>query len=111
MRVIVLISICFFVLTSPSAQAQSWATGNDVKEACHSDSYHDRGYCLGFAIAIAAVVTRPFGPWKACYPTGVTAGQLRDVMVKFLDDHPELLHVNATSLPARAYTEAFPCVD
>ena len=109
MKAIILALSLGFLAWSPDAHAQYWATGNDVKEACHSESPFDQGYCLGFAVSVAGVVTDQFGPWRACYSTGVTSGQLRDVMVKFLDDHPELLHVNAISLPARAFTEAFPC--
>ncbi len=104
------------VLVSAGAGAQetmsSWADGNDMKNFCHSEAPNfSQGLCVGFAMAVAEIAgSQPiFDRQRACIPPGVKRGQLKDIMVKFLDDHPEQLHLTATSLAARAYEEAFPC--
>ncbi len=84
--------------------------GNELKAACGSKSRFDQGVCIGFASAIAGVVgDEPVMGWRACIPNGVPRRQLQDVMVKYLDDHPEKLHLGAETLVARAFAEAFPC--
>ncbi len=101
------------VLVSAAANAPAtadWMSGNELKESCHSEGQYGRGACLGFTSAVAGIVdTETIYGWRACIPDGVTRGQLRDIMVKFLDDHPEKLHHSAASLAARAYEEVFPC--
>ncbi len=102
-------ALAVLVLVSAPARALaagSWVNGNELKKYCSSNSY-ERGICLGFTSAVANIVAN--AGWRACIPDGVTRGQLRDIMVKFLDDHPEALHLEAASLAARAYEEAFPC--
>ena len=105
-------ALAVLVLVSAAASALaagSWVNGNELKKYCSSNSY-ERGICLGFTSAVANIVANePVAGWRACIPDGVTRGQLRDIMVKFLDDHPEELHLEAASLAARAYKEAFPC--
>ncbi|MFP6801731.1 MAG: Rap1a/Tai family immunity protein, partial [Pseudomonadales bacterium] len=48
---------------------------------------------------------------KFCVPegeNGVTAGQLRKIVVKYLNENPEELHLTAGSLVSNALNEAFP---
>jgi len=44
-----------------------------------------------------------------CYPEGVYLGQVREVVKKFLADHPERLHEPMPRLTLKALTDAFPC--
>ena len=60
------------------------------------------GYLDG--IADAAV-----GLGYTCYPTGVTQAQLREVVMKYLRDHPERLNDPAPLLVLNGLLEAFPC--
>ena len=109
MRVMALTFALTVVSTQPSAGG-SWISGNTMKATCHSESLANQGICLGFATAIAGVLDdQSIQGWRACIPSGVTRGQLRDVMVKFLDDRPEALHFSAESLAAHAFEIAFPC--
>ncbi len=50
--------------------------------------------------------------WKGfenhtCFPDGVTDGQLRAVVRKYLDNHPEGLHKTASGLALNAFYDAF----
>ena len=44
-----------------------------------------------------------------CKPEEVTLGQGVRVVVKYLENHPEQLHVESIPLIALAFSEAFPC--
>lgn len=55
-------------------------------------------------IADAAV-----GLGYACYPTGVDQAQIREVVMKYLRDHPERLDDPAPLLVLNGLIEAFPC--
>ena len=111
MRAVLLIAAVVLVSAGVRVQAApSWADGNDVKTYCRSGSPSDQGVCFGFAIAVASIVANePVAGWRACVPRGVHGRQLVDIMVKFLDDHPEGLHANAVTLVATAFAIAFPC--
>jgi hypothetical protein len=44
-----------------------------------------------------------------CIPSGVTQGQMLEVVTKYLEGNPALRHWDATLLVAAALKEAFPC--
>ncbi|MFN7388163.1 Rap1a/Tai family immunity protein [Brevundimonas sp.] len=44
-----------------------------------------------------------------CAPPGVTARQMRDVVVTYLERHPETRHQSASLIIFGALGEAFPC--
>jgi hypothetical protein len=61
------------------------------------------GYIDG--IADAAV-----GLGYACYPTAVTRAEIREVVIKYLRDHPERLGDQASMLVLNGLFDAFPCM-
>ncbi len=110
----VLLVVALVLLVSAGADAQDesgWMTGNELKAFCQDGPAFERGVCSGFAVAVADFTIRaPVDTYRACIPvTQVTRGQLRDIMVKYLDDHPEKLHHDAIDLTAQAFGIAFPC--
>ena len=106
-------AVLALVLVSASVRAQaaaSWAGGITLKEECNSESMYKPGRCSGFIAAIAGIVANePIYGWRACVPDGVTIGQLTAIVTKYLNDHPEYLHLTATSHAAKAIAIAFPC--
>ena len=44
-----------------------------------------------------------------CIPAGVTNRQITEVVSKYLKDHPEKLHLNASDLVIDAIQTAWPC--
>jgi hypothetical protein len=81
-------------------------TGNDLLHTCQSDDIFDRGVCGGFVTAASQVVQIA---GRACFVEGMTLEQGRDVVVHYLNSHPETRHEAAVSLASRALTRAFPC--
>lgn len=45
----------------------------------------------------------------ACIPEGVTLGQAASVFLKYAREHPNLLHIGATTLVIGALRDGFPC--
>jgi len=60
------------------------------------------GYVDGIADAAA-------GLGYACYPNGVARDEIREVVLKYLRDHPERLGDPAALLVLNGLFEAFPC--
>jgi hypothetical protein len=45
----------------------------------------------------------------ACIPRSATGTELRDVLVKFLKDHPEDQHLTAGAIAKKAFGKAYAC--
>ena len=44
-----------------------------------------------------------------CFPPSIKAEQIRKAVEKFVQAHPDLLHVNGITIVGAALSEAFPC--
>jgi len=63
-------------------------TGNELLKRCEDNDAVQRAFCVGYVIGVADMVEEgPSG--LICVATGVSNGQLSDIVVKFLRDHPE----------------------
>jgi hypothetical protein len=80
-------------------------TGNELHEHCKSNAYLCLGYTAGAGTMFELQIR---GEMPLCV-NGVTINQTRDVVVKYLEDHPETRHEHALFLIARAMREAFGC--
>lgn len=87
---------------------RAFYNGNDLLELCRGPA---AGQCSGYVAGVADAITggRGLKGWTPCMPHAVTIGQARDVAVRFLEMNPEIRHVTAAYLVARALDEAFPC--
>ncbi|CRM39151.1 hypothetical protein BK634_03320 [Pseudomonas chlororaphis] len=97
-------------------------TGNEMAENCRAflkektprERYFNAGVCAGFVNGVTdtLVLARIASPETIaiCIPReGFTMGQAARVLLKYLDDHPETLHENASMLALQAYRAAYPC--
>lgn len=95
------------------------ATGNDLQGYCTDARPGADGFCFGYIIgAIDGLISgvrhtgtgaTPADVLGICIPNGVTKGQIRDVVLAFLTDHPEKRHEVAPVLVRGALAAAFPC--
>lgn len=98
-----------------SIQAQALpkyvSTGNSLYAICTAASgdpvadLASTGMCLGYVDGVASKLDLL---QQIELPTGVTHGQLQDVVVKYLKDHPETRNQDAVVLTVRALVAAFP---
>jgi hypothetical protein len=89
-------------------------SGNDLLHDCTDDNaITQKSFCLGFIMGIwdAAVVEEGVvHPSKSKFviPEEANLGQLKDVVVKYLIEHPAQRHLNAGLLVVIALKETFP---
>jgi hypothetical protein len=81
-------------------------TGDDIQSMCNQPPEGaGSSVCLGY---IAGVVDA-LGGTHFCLSKGVTVGQLRAIVKKYIDNNLERLHLDATVLTTLALKESFPC--
>lgn len=120
---------CFLLCSSPSAHAdQVYETASQMADECRVairvfDSHGkegtmldlgDSGHCLGYvAGALDAFVSfqtwRPSKVNQLCIPDAVGMGQSVKIVMKYIDAHPEELHLPAPDIIWSAMHDAFPC--
>jgi hypothetical protein len=105
-----------------TAKAQA-LTGSQLQEACKAVTDDNTppirlGTCLGFVRGVVdtqamwevvAQVDKSYPKVHSCVPKEVEMKQTVQVVLKFLDDHPERLHEPAVILVLEALHNAFPC--
>jgi hypothetical protein len=67
------------------------------------------GYTTGIFDAINLLETTGAVAKQHCFPSGVTRLQIHDVVVRYLQDHPEERHAGAAALVRDALQDAWPC--
>ena len=125
--ILVIFTITMVTATVPTLHAQSLpfeATANYLLSTCKLailaadpatrptdfdyqkavDSNYCLGYIQGFKEANALTPIPNF-----CVPDAVTLGQLIKVVVKYMDEHPEELHLLSGLVVREALQKAFPC--
>jgi hypothetical protein len=116
----------------PFHQVRSAFDGNTLNERCKSNNRVDVGLCEGYIMGVSEASNNWRGmshewmkTWKAsnfvawqkygtdiqeiCMDVGVTSGQLRDVVIRYLEQHPEIRHHAGEELVETALFEAFHC--
>ena len=94
----------------------SFETGNDLFGVCSDGREFLQGYCQGYAVGVADVATamnamkeNGYPIPSACIPKQVKTEQVRDVVVQYLNAHPEKRHEPAAARTLIALQAAFPC--
>jgi hypothetical protein len=89
------------------AQRVSNVKGTTLMKACTGPSPAQcDAYVDGFSDAVTAGGKDHA---LACIPPAATGTELRDVLVKFLKDHPEDQHLKGGLLASWAFAKAYPC--
>ncbi|WP_425495018.1 Rap1a/Tai family immunity protein [Pandoraea commovens] len=85
-------------------------SGNDLMSNC-DDQGVNRSFCLGFISGVVngANVMQTREQRVICVPSGVTVGQLTDIVVRALRTHPESRHMDAGFLTLVGVATTFPC--
>jgi hypothetical protein len=106
---------CAFIAISNSAFAEKdLSSGNFMLEHCKRSvvegSNHNvwDGWCAG-AISVLLYVGPALPKYSSCPPSGVTNGQATRIVVRYLESHPEELHLDFRGLAAEALAIAWPC--
>jgi hypothetical protein len=98
---------------APPGGSPAFVTGNELHSQC-TGSTDEQLICAGYIVGVADganttadTLDRRF----LCLPVEVTRGQIKDIAVAYIGDHPEKRHFSAGSLILTALMTAFPCSD
>jgi hypothetical protein len=108
-----LIAILLTALIPASSFAGHFKTGLALLEECEPlaasyEAWECHGYIEGIHDAHNTYEASTHMMPKFCMPKGVNSTQLVKVVVKHLNEHPEELHLTASSLVSEAFSVAFP---
>ena len=108
-------SVSVFSQSFPMGRFES---GNDLIQVCSDDHHFNQAYCKGYAVGVAdalmavnAMKANGYAIPTACIPSGehVKSEQVRDVVLQYLNAHPEKRHEPAAGHALMALQAAFPC--
>jgi hypothetical protein len=106
MRALLLISGLFMAAFASSPATAGFQSGNDLYGICKNADVSAPWVCLGYAEGAFDA----YSSWGMyCAPNGVEAGQVRDVLTRYLENHPENRQNAAAELSIRAFSQAWPC--
>jgi hypothetical protein len=92
--------------------------GNKLYEECttpksRSTHYQDSASCISFVLGVSDMngLMAPLRDVEPlfCVPQTATSGQLKDITVKYLENHPERRHGLAAGEVMMALRQSFPC--
>jgi len=100
------------VLSLCGAAAQAKARdGNQLLQQCTATIGAHVNFCFGYIDAVFDLLleNNEFDGFNACISSELDDPQLRNIVVKFLKDNPDLRRLGAANLIARALAASFPC--
>jgi hypothetical protein len=103
-----LTALVLMIVTTIATARAEFVTGNELYTKCTSNDPADKFWCLGFTTGVHD--TLPQGPkGLLCETPNVAAGQVLDVVVKYLRENPAYRDLPASLLAGAALGQAFPC--
>jgi hypothetical protein len=109
-----LTTLCVMCFVCVSAKPQdnvttTFVSGNDLYQWCQSEGEpHARcaGYIIGAADSFSMTSASQGLRWEP--PSQITTGQIIDIAVRYLKEHPEERHLQAASLVWSALEQTWP---
>jgi len=111
LTVITLLAFSLLLDPSRASAVTGFYTGKKLLELCERVWTEQLCvvYIAGVSDAHAVDSARQTFPEAACVPEHVMGSQLEGIVVKWLKEHPEMLHDDAAPLVLMALHDAFPC--
>lgn len=94
-----------FALLATPARAE-WMNGEQLAEVCSTTVPVDRAMCLSYVMGVMDGVRYLDAPPRT--PVGTSAGELRDVVVAYLGEHPEARALQGREIVRAAVVAAWP---
>ncbi|RYE67932.1 MAG: hypothetical protein EOO81_09935 [Oxalobacteraceae bacterium] len=114
MRSVVAAAVIALTISQAAAAQEIGAffTGDTLLALCSSADGHDQFRCLGYVEGLndsrEMFDNSQFGK-RLCFPKGTTSGQLRDVVVRYLNEQPNMRRLLAAQLVFISLAGAYPC--
>lgn len=98
-------AVAGLALTASPARAE-WMNGSQLHDACTSSAAVDRAMCLSYVMGVLDGYRAL--PQPPVVPEDISAGKVRDVVVAYMADHPEVLERQGRTVVKSAITDAWP---
>jgi len=94
-----------------SSRAALAFNGNDILATCENTSGYNEGFCLGYLFGLVESLMNGAVPLicRTDRTNNVTFAQIRDIVLKYLRDHPGNRHCGAIDITYVALRNFFPC--
>jgi hypothetical protein len=92
-----------------ASESDSSRTGNFWLTVCKQSRESCHAFTSGFLYGITAQAVASSSKRTLCTGSGMTLGQVSDIFVKYLQDHPERRHKDVIDLAFEAFLPAMPC--
>jgi hypothetical protein len=108
-KLLVSMSLALAAISWPAVAA--YHDGKDLLQDCVSSSEIEKIYCLGYVVGIADAMDlgRSRNNKPACIPKGVKPSEIRGVVIKTMQDHPEAQSKDAAELVFYAIRQNWKC--
>lgn len=86
--------------------------GNELYRQCTEHDIRSQSVCIGYVMAISDILYSVPGSDNgntSCNRRGVTSGQIMEIVIKYLEKHPEKRHWDGNILVSEAIFQTFPC--
>jgi hypothetical protein len=90
-----------------SLTVKGYYDGNTLLDLCRRDDNLCIAYVVGVVDGQLSAIVGTSRTLPYCTPVNSTSGQVKDVVVKFLNDHPEERHLLGSVLVAEALSQAW----
>lgn len=96
------------LLMVPCVAYANFINGNDLWRYLNETDYFSKGHSLGY-------ITGVFDAYRGthhCPPANggnITAGQVSDIVKKYLENHPQIRNLSADLLVLMALVQTWPC--
>lgn len=112
LRYMTVVSLLFGVIgfSAPAMAAKTYVTGKELQRYCLSSLNTDYGYCAGFITGVADVMfIEDIGGKRSCHKPTVRSQELIDLVLTYMEHHPEVYRNTARSIVVGALSQNFPC--
>ena len=99
----------FVVSGAPASAVESFHTGSEALELCRQDGSWCIGLVAGFAEAMLQAQRAGTGAKEICFGEQVDTIKIRDMLVAYLEAHPEEGGLPVAVSLHRAMAGAYPC--
>ncbi len=103
----------------PKSDSFSFKSGNDLLHDCQQPEMSSAGVCIGYILGVLDMINTEQNSGRSreslsqggdvCLPPTIDGWQVRDVVKKYLVDHPEARSLHASRLVWRAVVKAWGC--
>jgi hypothetical protein len=104
------VTLAIGAVVNPTAASTVFVDGEYLLRDCLADNTTARSECIGYIKGVSdALDDTPPDKRNICTPPGVTAGQLRELVVLFLRRNPNRRNYSGSTMVDVALRGAFPC--